>query len=181
MVEILMEFKGIIGTVIGVFLTLLFTEMKKRIGKIHLNVKKYNHGYKKSERDDFGQSKYVEVELRENPDMFHYASDIVFYNSSEIPLNLYDIKIIFVNNKSDKYEHIPDDKNSRKIISKRATYEKIGVIDIEPHRLLNYEIKGEIYKDEFINFKKLGKIEKVYFVGLNYKGKKFEKIINCEN
>lgn len=169
MVDVLLEFKGVIGTIIGVILTLIFTEIKKRCGKINLNINKINFEYFTQSSNSFGAETKEKVCYTDNPNRFEYSADMVFYNSSEVPRNLYDIKIILSTEKGQKFEHIPKDENSGN---------KIGVVNIDPYRLFKCSVSGQITNKEFEKLNRLGEVKRIYLKGLDHKNKIFKEKLN---
>ena len=166
--------EGVIGTIIGAILTLVITEIKRFHGKVNINTLDYKISYIIRNSDGMGGFIYDETENIEEANMFKYRIPIVFYNNSEVLKNLYSIKLKFIGSTGEEYIHTPFDKATKKVVGPCKNFDRVGIVNLEPHKLVAIDLFGDILSDEWVKFKELGGIKSIYVIGLNHKHKNYK-------
>lgn len=177
MVEFLKEFQGIIGTILGVVVTLITTDIIRRFGKIDMHLSKYKMEFLKRTNNELGDVKDEVVNDFDDVDLFSYSFEVAFYNSSDINKSLFDVRIEFVDVDNKVYVEIPYNQDKTQFTGHVWKHEEIDTIELEPKRLKLIRLNGWLHRDKLVNLTSTTHIRKVYLVARNQKNKKVKRKI----
>src|SRR5690606_12369937 len=100
--EILGKFDGIIGTLLGVALTMSLTEYLKRLGKLKFYITQKEVAFKVNRKNDYNET-ILEVTNDKKVANFLQVDVLVeIYNSSDTPNILRDVKLSLYDNSQRK-------------------------------------------------------------------------------
>ena len=177
MVELLIEFQGIVGAILGVVVTLITTDIIRRFGKIDIHMSKYKMEFLKRNSNEYGNVKDEVVNNFGDVDLFNYSFELAIYNSSDINKSLFDVKIEFVDADNKVYAEIPYNQDKTQFTGHSWKHEEIDTIDLEPKRLKLIRLNGWIHREKLVDLTTTTNISKVYFVARNQKNKQFKRKI----
>lgn len=171
--NIIKEFEGIFGVLLGVVVTMGSTELIKRWGKIYNYFDNWNASLYK--QDSCGASIRTSLDDYEESYCYNYEFDMQIFNSSQIYKVLRDIKIEFVFENKSIFD-IPKDSATTRHLAYGVISDEIKSINLVPMQILNYKLSGYIEKDR-INMGDFRTIKKIYFHSKNHKGKKVRELV----
>jgi hypothetical protein len=164
--ELIKDFEGIIGALLGVIVTLILTQLLKSVGKIRFYILD-NHINLRGKINDWGI-----VADTENLDEAEYIIATIkleVYNSSEIPKILREVKLCFFNDKQLLFDIKPDDEATRRVAAAMEIYEPLDNINLPPKNIIVLNLRCIIPKEKLELFKQCNKI---FLEVRNHKGSK---------
>lgn len=167
-IEVLSKFEGIIGTLLGVIITLIMTQVIKKLGRTYFYFTEWENSYYGGDNSGF----YGEVSDVTKADSYYYKFKLQIYNNLEINKVYRDIKIVFyLQNKI--VESKPNDMNKQGFGAGAIRRHELSFTNVFPKQML------EIMLDSYIedNLLELGYIKRIYFVAKDYRNKKIKKLI----
>jgi hypothetical protein len=138
LVKLIESFEGIIGALLGVFLTLIVTKWLKDQGKVYVDLKSFTETFKV--RDDLGGYKPSEELKEDGYSVIELALN--FYNSSENIKSLYDISFSLVDENNDLM-HTGQlmDTSTHSFTAGAHRYESFELVNCNPKELFKKELK----------------------------------------
>lgn len=158
-IQILQEYDGIIGAILGVIATLITTDWLNRKGKLNIYVMNWKDKYETYE--DVGCFKGG----KERTDFYGYESEVILevYNGSNTQKIMRNVKTNFYKDDVEKYKATPKNEDSRrKTESGWITRDSVEVVNFKPKEVIKLKLSNYIYED------KLNEIEKCNKVYLTY-------------
>lgn len=172
MIEIIKEFNGIIGAVVGSVTTLIVTKLLKSTGKIHLYLKDWD--VKNTIKNEFRERTYIKTTSLEVESLYiKFKMDI--YNSSEIPKIMRNIKIGFYDNKKELFSVILNDKDNEITREYFSFSQESTIINIEAKKCIVKEFNFNIDDKTIIDL--LKNTNTIYFMYTNEKNKNKKVLI----
>ena len=173
MVEMIMEFEGIIGAIIGSVVTLIITDILQNRGKI----KHYlmNYEAKADTYEDVGCLQSGKA----GKDIYGYSIRYEFqiYNGYNFPKIMRKFSVEFYKDKSLVMSIIPSDESTRRFFSGASRVEIMQIANIQSHEIFSY--KHSVYVGNWEGeFKKLNGINKIALVYYDEKEKKHTIILS---
>lgn len=169
-VDIIMKFQGIIGAVVGVVVTLVTTQLIKRIGKIYFDFYNWSFEMGKWNRNTGKYEIINEVNQAESGKCFF---EVNIYNGFDMPKALKNIKIRFdIGN--DKYDYQLENCSTKKYSESGYNIDFLGILNLEPKKMIKLKLECNLKKEDLLNIKNF---KTVYFIAQNHKNKKIKKII----
>lgn len=170
-IQLLNDFQGIIGTILGSVTTLIVTDILKKRGQLKIYLVSYEAMYQTFR--DVGCS----MGGKRDEDFYGYSLKytIQIYNQSETPKIMRDFKIVFYEKAKERYSLTPDNEETRRYSAHISHIDEMEVANIAPKEI--QVLKHSIY----IMYDMLSKIEGVDKVELQYrdeKGKKRKEILS---
>jgi len=171
--DIIKEFEGIFGVLLGVIVTMVSTELIKRWGKIYTYFDNWNASLYKQNK--YGESIGIDFVDYEESDYYKYEFDLQIFNSSQIYKALRDIRIEFVFDNKSIFD-IPNNNVTSRQVAFGIISDEIKSINLIPMQILDYKLSGYI-KEDRINMGDFRTLKKIYFHSKNHKGKKVRELI----
>ncbi|WP_054956489.1 hypothetical protein [Paenibacillus dakarensis] len=163
------KFEGIIGALLGVMMTLILTEIFKKMGKLKFYKKSLDIGYEIRERDSWGQEVNKNVDNKYGANFFGIELTLEIYNSSDTPKILRDVKLAFYNGKHKKLSVDPEDKSTERYAAASMWRDKFGLINIKPKEIISVSLVYHCNDQDTLN--QIKKSNKVYLESRDYKNK----------
>lgn len=157
--QIVKEFEGIIGAVLGSVATLIATDYLSKKGKLKIYLMKYEGIYETYK--DVGCYSGEEKELQ----LYHFRLNykLQVYNKSDTPKIMRDFKILFIRDKKVLYYLVPDDEATRRFSAHTYMVDEMEVSNVMPREIQVLEQSGYISEEELGKIEGATKIELVYF------------------
>jgi hypothetical protein len=179
---VLIEYKSIIGTLLGSITTLIITYLIRYNGGIKFSIQNWNIKFYRNEDSAYHEETIVK-DVNEAKHVY-YEFDIYIYNGSEIPKSLKDFSIEFVCNKNIVIEKLYDCATT-KFVSMTYISEFLKVANIPPKQINLYKVKGWLDNEniEKLAAQKNNKMD-IKFLAYNHKGRSIRKhiiTINLKN
>lgn len=169
--EILNNFEGIIGAILGVVATMIVSFILKKIGKVYIKSRDYR--IVKYSRDGYGAP--IETNDYALVDNIQISFNISLFNSSDEPRGLQDIKVSFYESKKkSKFSIIPNDMATRKSTSYGSYTDELSVINLPPKTMVYYVIEAYISDKNVLKFVECNSI---YFEVKDHKNKTVKHFI----
>lgn len=163
--QVLNEFQGIIGTIIGSVTTLIVTDILKKRGKLNIYLISY--------KAKFQTFKGVGCIRKDKEDGNFYGYSVKYviqvYNKSDTPKIMRDFKLVFLKNMEEVYSLVPDDEETRRYSSHMTHIDEMEISNIEPKKI--QVLKQSIY----VMYDMLDRIEGANKVELQYRDEKDKK------
>lgn len=170
LITFISKFEGTIGTLLGVIITFIFTQLTKKIGKIEFYFNEYEYKYWRIYE---GRIENLENEFIEKAENYDYKFRIELYNSSESIKILRDLKIgIKTGDKMIYGSVINSDLNEYNEF--RKTTHELNVINIPPKQIISFNLEGTVEKQKGVD---LAQINQILFIAKDYKNKTYTKLI----
>ncbi len=167
-IDLIKDFEGIIGTLFGVFLGSIITLISQKTGRIYFCLNKWDFNLYKST----GDSREIVVTEVSECQFGKYVLEADFFNSSNIPKGLRNIRIIFEGN-GFKHEYESLDSDTRKLTSSLSTRaEKMKILTLQPKQLIQVNLEGRI--NDKTELQNLVKHSKIFLKALDHKNKEFK-------
>ncbi|MCQ4922264.1 hypothetical protein NE686_04150 [Tissierella carlieri] len=163
--QVLNDFQGIIGAILGSATTLIVTDMLKKRGQLKIYLITY--------KDKFQTFKDVGCSMgnKEDEDFYGYSVKYVIqvYNKSDTPKIMRDFKFVFFKNKKEIYSIVPDNEDTRRYSSYTTNINEMEISNIAPKEI--QVLKQSIY----IMYEVLDRIEGSDRIELQYRDEKDKK------
>lgn len=163
--QVLNDFQGIIGAILGSATTLIVTDMLKKRGQLKIYLITY--------KDKFQTFKDVGCSMgnKEDEDFYGYSVKYVIqvYNKSDTPKIMRDFKFVFFKNKKEIYALVPDNEDTRRYSSYTTNIDEMEISNIAPKEI--QVLKQSIY----IMYEVLDRIEGYDRIELQYRDEKDKK------
>ncbi|MDQ0975891.1 hypothetical protein QFZ31_005769 [Neobacillus niacini] len=173
-IELIKDFEGIIGALLGVIVTLILTQMLKSVGKIKFYIKENEIDFINAEQNMIGEYIESKVEDRNEATNINLKHTIEIYNGSEIPKIIRDVKYSFYYGNNLLLAIDPDDKSTERYTSYSHYRDSFLNINLPPKQITNIEIIQNIKTEETEIVKNCTKI---YLEMNNHRGKKIKVLL----
>lgn len=167
--SVIEKFEGIIGTLLGVMMTLILTEVFKKMGRMKFYKKSLDVGYEIRERDSWGHEVIKIVNNKNEASFFKTELTLEIYNSSDTPKILRDVKLVFYNGKSKMLSADLDDKSTERIAASSLRRDKMGLINIKPKEIMSVSLVYYCHDQDVLG--QIKKSDKIYLESRDYKNK----------
>ncbi len=176
---ILKNYDGILGVILGTVVTLIVSNVIRNYGKIHFYVNEYDVYLSHEGINESGNRTIERVNSLEKANYFNYALEIEFYNNSEIPKILRNIRIIIrrkVFNKVIFSKTInPNNVKHKEKFFYTDIRDGFKFINLEPKKIVNMRIEGKIGDKQIIENIFMG--ADIIMSALNQKNKSLTRLI----
>ncbi|MGP4061494.1 hypothetical protein [Halobacillus sp. H74] len=163
MIDILREFQAIIGTLLGVFLTLITTHFLRSTGRVTVRLK--THQLDLSKQDDIGG--FEPVYSYKNTENARLNLVVEFYNSSETMKTIDDIKLEFLDNKKKSYFSTKlKDSETAKRLGGGIQMDEITHLNLEPKRLVVKDLSQRFTRENILL------LQQSEYLAISYKKRK---------
>ena len=169
--NIIKEFEGIIGAILGSIGTLIATDILKRKGKLNIYLMDFKGKYWYREKDHYDLTTTKTKDNVLNSYKFEFIIDV--YNSNELPKIMRDIKICIYKNKTLLNEVDVNDEETRRISCHCVMVDKTTVFNINGRQSYNIKLSAELPEEETHKLKD-GLILKLKYKNEKGKNKYFE-------
>lgn len=167
-IDLIKDFEGIIGTLLGVFLGSVITSISQKTGRIYFCLNRWDFNLYKLT----GDAREITVKDVSECKVGKYILEADFFNSSNIPKGLRNIRIVFEGN-GFKHEYEALDSDTRRPTSPISTRaDKMKILTIQPKQLVQVNLEGRI--DNKTELQNLVKHSKVFLKALNHKNKEYK-------
>ena len=146
-VDVLKEFQGIIGIVVGVLLALFIPYFSRKIGSILIYLNKFEIEFYKTNNIG-GMEK---IKISDECEYGNCTIDIDFYNSSTIYKVVRDLNLLF-KSKSIIIKKEFSDVKTRQFIHSQTKYDTLKYINLPPQTNENFQLIVFIKKDDIKHF-----------------------------
>lgn len=160
--QLLNDFQGIIGTILGSVTTLIVTDILKKRGQLKNYLVSYEAKFQTFR--DVGCS----MGGKRDEDFYGYSIKYIIqiYNQSDTPKIMRDFRLIFYKNAKEQYSLIPDNEETRRYSAHISHIDEMEVANIAPKEI--QVLKQSIY----VMYHMLDKIQGADKVELQYKDEK---------
>lgn len=170
-IEIIKNYEGIIGALLGVIVTTILNEYLKSKGKINFYFLNFNRCFKG--RGILGE--YCEVYDVENADSFEYEFEIQIYNSSDVNKIIREFEIEFICIDNRKIYSTPHNKDTIREYAGGFKTDELKILNLKPKEIIDFNICGYIWDEEIL--KSLAYIRKVNLIMKDSNNKLIKKVI----
>jgi hypothetical protein len=157
--QIIKDFEGVIGAVLGSVSTLIVNDILKKKGILKIYLMKFEGIYYTIDKGVIRQAKGEE----DNILYYSFNYKIQVYNRSETPKIMRDFKVIFIKDKKIVYSVVPADESTRRVTETRYHADDMDVYNIMPKTIQVLEQSGLVNEEEFDKVEGLTKIELNYY------------------
>lgn len=173
MVDIILEFEGIIGAILGSVVTLIITDILQNQGKIKQYLMSYEA--KVDTYEDVGCSQRG----KEGDDIYGYGIKYEFqiYNGYKFPKIMRKFNIEFYKDKKLVMSIIPKDESNRRFSCGTSRVEDVEIANIQSYEITSYIHSAYIVNWEE-NFKKLNGVNRIALVYYDEKEKKHTIVLS---
>ena len=156
--QLLNDFQGIIGTILGSVTTLIVTDILKKRGQLKNYLVSYEAKFQT----------FRDVGCKRDEDFYGYSIKYIIqiYNQSDTPKIMRDFRLIFYKNAKEQYSLIPDNEETRRYSAHISHIDEMEVANIAPKEI--QVLKQSIY----VMYDMLDKIQGADKVELQYKDEK---------
>jgi hypothetical protein len=158
-INIVKDFEGVIGAILGSVSTLIVTDILRKKGKLKIYLMKYEGIYYSNDSGVVRQAKGVEDSIL----YYSFSHKIQVYNKSEIPKIMRDFKVIFLKDKEIVYSLVPNDEATRRISGPIHHVDVMEVSNIMPKTIQVIEHSGIVKKEDFDKVNCSNRIELLYY------------------
>ena len=169
LITFISKFQGIFGTLLGVTVTFVITQLSKRLGKLYFYFYDYSLVYYGKREDNT----YGPIEDINKANSCYYKLRIQLYNSSEIIKVLKDFQIQFILEDKIVYSK-PNNDNEKIQYTHHSEYKDFNFINILPKQLIEINLNGSIRDSDMIE---ISKLKKIYLITKNHKNRNTKKLI----
>mgnify|MGYP003107581123 FL=1 len=137
--QLLNDFQGIIGTILGSVTTLIVTDILKKRGQLKNYLVSYEAKFQTFR--DVGCS----MGGKRDEDFYGYSIKYIIqiYNQSDTPKIMRDFRLIFYKNAKEQYSLIPDNEETRRYSAHISHIDEMEVANIAPKEI--QVLKQSIY------------------------------------
>ncbi|MDU5946978.1 hypothetical protein GNQ08_27170 [Paenibacillus macerans] len=158
LMEILGKYDGIIGTLLGVALTMSLTEYLKRLGKLKFYITQKEVTFKVKRKNEHRETILEVTDDKEVANFLLVDVLIEIYNSSDTPNILRDVKLSLYDNNQCKLSVIPEDKTTEKFMSAAYHREEFRHINIKPKEIIALHLVYYFNKEQVDEIKNCNKL-----------------------
>jgi hypothetical protein len=170
-IEIIKDFEGVIGAILGVIATMVVTYSLRKIGRTHIDI--YDDDIRKYHYPD-GTPKDVENII--DASYVDISFDISLFNSSDEPKGYRDIKVAFyASKKKFLFSIIPNDLGTQLRTAYGSTSEKITIINLPSKTMVHFKL--EAYVREERDLKELVNCSLIFIEAKDHKGKILKRLV----
>ncbi|MCM3257084.1 hypothetical protein M3664_04715 [Paenibacillus lautus] len=162
------KFEGIIGALLGVMMTLILTEVFKRIGNIKFYTKFLDVVYEVRDVDSWGQTTNRKA-VKDEANFLRVELTLEVYNSSDTPKILRDVNLVFYNGKRKILSVEPEDKSTERFAAASFHRDKFGFTNIKPKEIISINLVYNCYDQKILD--QIKRSNKVYLESRDYKNK----------
>ena len=163
--QVLNEFQGIIGAILGTVATLIVTDILKKKGKLKIYISKYNAKY-----DSYKNAGcFSDGDEKTRLYSFSMKYTIQVYNQSDSQKIMRDFHLVFKEDRQEIYSIVPKDEVTRRYSSHISSIDDMEISNISPR-----EIQVLDHSFYFLE-KEMHNIEGANLVELQYKDEKNKK------
>ncbi len=149
--QVLKDYSGIIGAVLGSTSTLVITNIFKKCGKLKLYLMNFEGEYVYYDKT-FGGTTYQKTD-KSKIDLYNLKFSIDIYNSSEEPKIMRDIKLCIFQKKKLLYKESIKDEDTRKISQIGSYANNLNICNIKGKESISLNLSIKIPKQIAINLK----------------------------
>lgn len=149
--QVLKDYSGIIGAVLGSTSTLVITNIFKKIGKLKLYLMNFEGKYVYFDKS-FGGATFEKTENSEI-DFYDLKFSIDIYNSSEAPKIMRDINLCIFEKKKMLYKESIKDEDTRRFSQIGSFAKNINICNIQGNESISLNLGIHIPKQIAINLK----------------------------
>lgn len=167
-IDLIKDFEGIIGTLLGVFSGSVITLISQKLGRIYFyldvwefNLYKMDGSGREIIVNDVFECRYAKYKLEAD-----------CFNNSNVLKGLRNIQVVF-EGEDFKYDYTPLDSSTKRPTSQWSTStDKMELLSIPPKQFVRISLEGKI--EDKTELQNLVKYSKVYLKALNHKNKEFK-------
>lgn len=163
--QILNDFQGIIGTILGTVATLVVTDILKKKGKLRIYLPKYKVKY--DSYDSVGC--FSDGDEKSRFYGFSMKYTIQVYNQSDSPKIMRDFHLVFFKDKKEIYSIVPKDEGTRRYSSHISSVDEMEISNVSPKEIQVMDHSVYFFEGEMHN------IEGANLVELQYRDEKNRK------
>ncbi len=170
-IDVLKEFQGIIGTLLGVAITLFMTKWLESWGKTRYYFSKIDVTY--SKKGEYGVR--VTTESMAEAEFIDGEFNFEVYNGVNIVKPVKDIKaLVITENNSIETDLLNAD--TYRVSASLIRYDKVSYINLRPNEVQGYRLKFTLSKSAFKD-NKVEKITELYFIAKDVNNRTVKKMI----
>lgn len=175
LLEILGKYDGIIGTLLGVALTMSLTEYLKRLGKLIFFITQKEVTFKVERKNEYLETIFEVTDDKGEADFLLVDVLIEIYNSSGTPNILRDVKLSLYDNNQCKLSVTPEDKTTEKYTAMAYYREEFRHINIKPKEIIAIHLVYSFNKEQVEEIKDCNKL---FLESRDSDGKKHKVLID---
>ncbi len=172
-------FAAILGAVLGMISTLVTTSILRGRGKVKVSSSTIDFKIVEQEQNDFGDLVSKDVSSIQEANLIEFNFRMTFYNSSELPKGIHDIKFKFIDDKGSEVLVTPKDSDYDEWNGSRWKRESVKVIEIDPRKVAQKYLYGYIGENSGLDTFKGNVIKHIYIIGTENHNKKFIHKLEC--
>ncbi len=136
-IDIIKEFDGILGAILGSVATLITTDIIRKKGKLNIYVESADGNY------EYNTNGFVSTERKKDSNLCYYIFNlkIEIYNKSDSPKIIRNIKLNIYNDDKLVYKKEIKDEATRRHYQSISVVDDATIYNIEPKKIYEYEYK----------------------------------------
>lgn len=175
--DVLLAYQGIIGTLLGVITTLLISTWLKKFGKVYVSAQNYKISFcvKDFDGSHYYVSSYDPEKILDQYLHGNIELELALYNSSDEHKGLKNIKIYLLdNNGNEVFIDVPHDQKTSKFAAGAYHTDEVKVINLPSKVMVHYDLILYIN----VNYlSKLSSCERILFEAQDHRNRRIRKIL----